>query len=94
MTAAVRSRHYPMLSIKQRLLAVIEQAPDPLLEETLTFLEFLMTRTVERSLPFDEDFDPASDSKGQILADLKTSLQQSKAGQTFSIAELWDGIDV
>jgi hypothetical protein len=82
-----------MLSIKQRLLAVIEQAPDPLLEETLTFLEFLMTRT-ERSLPLDEDFDPASDSKSQILADLKTSLQQSKAGQTFSIAELWDGIDV
>ena len=92
MTAVVRSRHYPMLSIKQRLLAVIEQAPDPLLEETLTFLEFLMTRT-ERSLPFDE-FDPASDSKGRILADLKTSLQQSKAGQTFSIAELWNGIDV
>jgi hypothetical protein len=82
-----------MLSIKQRLLAAIEQAPDPLLEETLTFLEFLITRT-ERSLPLNEEFDPDSDSKAQILVDLKTSLQQSKAGQTFAIAELWDGIDV
>lgn len=30
----------------------------------------------------------------QILADLKDSLRQVKAGQTFPIAELWDGIDV
>jgi hypothetical protein len=82
-----------MRSIKQRLLEVIEQAPDPLLEETLAFLEFLMTRKPQ-SLPVNAEFDPATDSKAQILADLKTSLQQSKAGQTFSIAELWDGIDV
>jgi len=30
----------------------------------------------------------------QILADLKDSLRQGKAGQTFPISELWDGIDV
>jgi predicted HTH domain antitoxin len=30
----------------------------------------------------------------QILADLKNSLRQVKAGQTFPISELWDGIDV
>ena len=30
----------------------------------------------------------------QILADLKDSLRQVKAGQTFSVSELWDGIDV
>ncbi len=30
----------------------------------------------------------------QILADLKDSLRQVKAGQTFPIAELWDGIEV
>jgi predicted HTH domain antitoxin len=30
----------------------------------------------------------------QILADLKDSLRQVKAGQTFPMSELWDGIDV
>ena len=30
----------------------------------------------------------------QILASLKDSLRQVKAGQTFPISELWDGIDV
>jgi hypothetical protein len=30
----------------------------------------------------------------QILADLQDSLRQVKAGQTFPISELWDGIDV
>jgi hypothetical protein len=82
-----------MLSIKQRLLEVIEHTPEPLLEETLTFLESLITRAQPSLMP-DEEFDPANDSKAQILADLKTSLQQSQAGQTFPISELWDGIDV
>jgi hypothetical protein len=82
-----------MLSIKQRLLEAIEQAPEPLLEETLTFLESLTTRTPPSPLD-EEPFDPTRDSKAQILADLKTSLQQSQAGQTFPISELWDDIDV
>jgi hypothetical protein len=30
----------------------------------------------------------------QIIADLKESLRQVKAGKTFPISELWDGIDV
>jgi hypothetical protein len=82
-----------MLSIKQRLLEAIEHTPEPLLEETLTFLESLITRVQPVLMP-DEEFDPASDSKAQILADLNVSLQQSQAGQTFSISELWDGIGV
>jgi hypothetical protein len=39
------------------------------------------------------EFDPETDSKAQILADLKESLRQADAGKTFPIAELWDGID-
>jgi hypothetical protein len=41
------------------------------------------------ALESNDGFDPASDSKAQILADLRTSLEQSQAGQTFPIAELW-----
>jgi hypothetical protein len=33
-----------MSSVKQRLLEAIEQTPEPLLEQTLVFLEFLTTR--------------------------------------------------
>ncbi|NJO42812.1 MAG: hypothetical protein HC769_11020 [Cyanobacteria bacterium CRU_2_1] len=35
-----------------------------------------------------------AEPKEQILADLQDSLRQVKAGQTFPISELWDGIDV
>ncbi len=35
-----------------------------------------------------------AEPKAQILADLKDALRQVKSGQTFPIAELWDGIDV
>jgi hypothetical protein len=82
-----------MRSIKQRLLEAIEQTPEPLLEETLTFLESLIIQSQPSPIS-SEEFNPANDSKAQILADLKASLQQSQAGQTFPIAELWDGIDV
>lgn len=30
----------------------------------------------------------------QILADLQEAIRQGRAGETFPIAELWDGIDV
>jgi hypothetical protein len=40
------------------------------------------------------EFDPETDSKAQILADLKESLRQADAGKTFPIAELWDGINL
>jgi hypothetical protein len=108
-----------MSPIKQRLLSAIEQTPEPLLAQTLAFLEFLIARsapaitelptqslqpeftkdpTVDTSSDtnpaFDSDFDPDTDSNAQILADLKTSLHQSKVGQTFPISELWDGINV
>ncbi|MEG4494919.1 hypothetical protein [Microcoleus sp. D3_18_C4] len=43
---------------------------------------------------FDSDFDSDTDSNDKILADLKASLHQAKAGQTFPIDELWDGINV
>lgn len=39
-----------------------------------------------------DEFDPETDSKEQILADLKESLRQSELGQTFPLSELWDGI--
>lgn len=42
----------------------------------------------------DENFEPQADSNAQILADLRESLHQAEAGQTFPISELWDGIDV
>jgi hypothetical protein len=80
-----------MSPIKQRLLAAIEQTPEPLLDQTLAFLEFLTTRSLSS---IDPDFDPDTDSNAQILADLKASLHQGKAGQTFAIDELWDGINV
>jgi hypothetical protein len=37
-------------------------------------------------------FDPDTDTKAQILADLKESLRQAEAGQTFPIADLWENI--
>lgn len=42
----------------------------------------------------EDEFDPETDSKEQILADLKASLRQSESGQTLPLSELWDGIDV
>lgn len=42
----------------------------------------------------DEDFELDTDSKEQILTDLKESFRQADAGQTFPVSELWDGIDV
>ncbi|MCC3412201.1 MAG: hypothetical protein JGK24_17820 [Microcoleus sp. PH2017_29_MFU_D_A] len=84
-----------MSLIKQRLLEAIERTPESLLEQTLTFLEFLTSRTQTAIAPdFDSDFDSDTDSNDQILADLKTSLHQAKTGQTFPIEELWDGINV
>jgi hypothetical protein len=34
------------------------------------------------------------ESKEEILADLKESIQDAKAGKTFPIDELWDDIEV
>jgi hypothetical protein len=83
-----------MSPIKQRLLEAIERTPESLLEQTLTFLEFLTSRTQTAAPELDSDFDSDIDSNDQILADLKTSLHQAKTGQTFPIEELWDGINV
>jgi hypothetical protein len=59
-----------MSPIKQRLLAAIEQTPEPLLDQTLAFLGFLTARSPSS---IDPDFDPDTDSNAQILADLKAS---------------------
>jgi hypothetical protein len=82
---------FRMSPIKQRLLAAIEQTPEPLLDQTLAFIEFLTTRSPSLTVL---DFDPDTDLNAQILADLKASLHQGNAGQTFAIDELWDGINV
>ena len=81
-----------MSPIKQRLLTTIEQTPEPLLEQTLKFLESLLQKTLQTPEP--NTFDPDTDSTAQILADLKESLRQAEAGQTYPIAELWDGMNV
>ena len=78
--------------IKQRLLTAIKQTPEPLLEQILKFLEILREKTLQASEP--NDFDPDTDSTTQILADLKKSLRQAEAGQTYPIAELWDEVNV
>jgi hypothetical protein len=39
------------------------------------------------------EFNPDTDSKAQLMADLKESLQQANAGQTLSIEGLWDDIN-
>lgn len=39
--------------------------------------------------PIDEN-----EPNAQILADLQESIRQGKAGETFPLSELWDGIDV
>ena len=75
-----------MLPIKQRLLTAIEQTPEPLLEQTLKFLESLLEKTLKTSEP--NNFDPDTDSTAQILADLKESFRQAEARQTYPIAEL------
>ena len=81
-----------MSPIKQRLLTAIEQTPEPLLEQTLKFLESLLRKTLQTPEP--NNFDIDTDSTAQILADLKESLRQAEAGQTYPIAELWDGMNV
>ena len=81
-----------MSPIKQRLLTTIEQTPEPLLEQTLKFLESLLQKTLQTPEP--NNLDPDTDSTAQILADLKESFRQAEAGQTYPIVELWDGMDV
>jgi len=82
-----------MSPIKQRLLTAIEQTPEPLLEQTLKFLENLLDRT-SPTFAAKISFYPDTDSTAQIMADLKESLQQAQTGQTYPIAELWDGMNV
>ncbi len=68
-----------MSPIKQRLLEAIERTPESILEQTLTFLEFLISRRQTTAPDFDSDFDSDTDSNDQILADLKASLHQASS---------------
>ncbi|HEY9629284.1 MAG TPA: hypothetical protein V6C84_18435 [Coleofasciculaceae cyanobacterium] len=52
-----------------------------------------LLRSLQTFADESEQVDEA-EPKTQILADLKDSLRQAKAGQTFPISELWNGIDV
>lgn len=45
-----------------------------------------------QALDSESDFDIDSDSNEQILFDLKDSLHQAQVGQTFPLANLWDGV--
>ncbi len=46
------------------------------------------------ALAIESDVDFDIDSKEQILQDLKDSVRQAQAGQSFPLADLWDGIGV
>ncbi len=41
-----------------------------------------------------EPEEPEDTPDEQIIADLKESIRDAKAGRTFPISELWEGIDV
>jgi hypothetical protein len=45
-------------------------------------------------VPDFQEIDEDDDPKEKILADLRESLQDVKAGRVYPIAELWDSIDV
>ena len=49
-----------------------------------------------RSIQLPSGLDPIDEQEpnSQILADLKTALQEVKEGKTFPISELWDGMDL
>ncbi|BAU10366.1 hypothetical protein LEP3755_08500 [Leptolyngbya sp. NIES-3755] len=59
--------------------------PVELWEELIKFLQL-----EESGLDAIDENEP----KEQILADLQEAIRQGRAGETFPISELWDGIDV
>ena len=64
-------------------------------ERTDVLVPVDMWEKILSRLQADSGLDPIDEQEptSQILADLKTSIQQAKLGQTAPISELWDGIE-
>ncbi|PIG91351.1 hypothetical protein [Gloeocapsopsis sp. IPPAS B-1203] len=78
------------------VIGTIDEQGQLLLLQPLNFSKHVkvLVRITLLDEDVDSDFDPQTDSKAQILADLKESFRQAEAGETFPISELWHGIDV
>ena len=72
-----------MTTIREQLLAAIESAPDPILEQTLDYLEYLKTR---KNNSFTK---PASSP----VQDGETILRGAKAKDLLKFAGSWQGED-
>ncbi|HEY9800860.1 MAG TPA: hypothetical protein V6D25_10915 [Leptolyngbyaceae cyanobacterium] len=72
-----------MTSIKAKLLAAIETAPDSILEQTLDYLEYLKTREQK----------PQSLSQAVSQKEGEPILRGSKAKDLLKFANTWQGDD-
>jgi hypothetical protein len=72
-----------MTTIKEQLLAAIETAPEPILEQTLDYLEYLKTRKNS------DDIKPV----GVPVQDGEPILRGSKAKDLLKFARTWQGDD-
>ncbi len=78
------------MTAREQLLQELSQVSDELVEEVLDFLLFAKFRRAAAASTCDEDDQPNE----QVLASLRRSLQDAKAGRTRPVAELWEGMDV
>ena len=76
------------IALFQQNILLIEQAAQVIAMDVDEFYQLLVDRGV-LTPPSHPDDDP----KELILAHLRISLQQAKAGNLKPISELWDGID-
>jgi hypothetical protein len=74
------------------VIGSVDEHGQLLLEQPLTVGQQESVRVIIL-LPEAEDHDDNTPDE-QIIADLKESIRDAKAGKTFPISELWDGIDV
>lgn len=76
------------IALFQQNILLIEQAAQVLAIDVDDLYQILVDRGI-----LTPSSDPDDDPKELILAHLRISLQQVKAGNLKSISELWDGID-
>lgn len=72
-----------MTTIKEQLLAAIETAPEPILEQTLDYLEYLKTRKNSNVIK----------PVGVPVQDGEPILRGSKAKDLLKFARTWQGDD-
>ena len=72
-----------MTTIKEQLLAAIETAPEPILEQTLDYLEYLKTRKNSNVIK----------PVGAPVQDGEPILRGSKAKDLLKFARTWQGDD-